>query len=183
SQSRRPDSIPPFLHLVAAELSNDALAKISWQWDLFMVNKSESKCIRVGPTQSEWKVFLSGQESCVDDLMWSYSRLFYKSRRLPCQHVMVVACKAHLFKVLPTTTVPSQWSMRKTEELYDSLGERPGAASTSYQHGESPVKSSNGASSCRTISNCLCRYISYWQSLFEVRTSPERGTVKHGRAV
>ncbi|KAF1791738.1 MULE transposase domain [Phytophthora cactorum] len=121
SQSRRPDSVPPFLHLVAAQLLNDALAKISAQWDLLMVNKGEAKCVHVGPTQSEWKVRLSGQETCVDDLMWSCSCLFYKSRRLPCQHVMMVARKAHRFKQLPFAAVPSRRSMKKTEELYDSL--------------------------------------------------------------
>ncbi|KAG6950932.1 hypothetical protein JG688_00013946, partial [Phytophthora aleatoria] len=41
SDHRKPDSVPPFLQFIAAQLSNDALTMVSAQWDLFMVNKSE----------------------------------------------------------------------------------------------------------------------------------------------
>ncbi|POM58936.1 LOW QUALITY PROTEIN: Hypothetical protein PHPALM_36354 [Phytophthora palmivora] len=95
TQSRSPDTIPTFLQLVAAQLSNDALAKVSAQWDLFMVNKKEARCLNVGPTQSEWNVVLPGREWCVNDITWSCSCLVFKSRRLPCQHVMMIAKIAH----------------------------------------------------------------------------------------
>ncbi|POM66746.1 LOW QUALITY PROTEIN: Hypothetical protein PHPALM_17342 [Phytophthora palmivora] len=121
TQFRSPDTIPTFLQLVAAQLSNDALAKVSAQWDLFMVNKKEARCLNVGPTQSEWKVVLPGREWCVNDITWSCSCLFFKSRRLPCQHVMMVAKIAHRFEVLPAAVVLTRWSMKETQTLYNEF--------------------------------------------------------------
>ncbi|OWY96597.1 hypothetical protein PHMEG_00033100, partial [Phytophthora megakarya] len=94
--------------------------KVSAQCDMFMVHQHEKKCSQVRATQSEWRVILPGREWCVNDLEWSCSCLFYKSRRLPCQHIMKVAA-CHGFEALPAAAVHVRWSMKETEELYETL--------------------------------------------------------------
>ncbi|ETP28716.1 hypothetical protein F442_22015 [Phytophthora nicotianae P10297] len=120
-QSRPADTVPPFLQKVSAQLSNDTFVKVSAQWKLFMEKQKEARCVQQLPVQSKWKVLLPGTVWCVDVLTWSCTCLFYKSFRLPCQHIMMVASKGHGLGTLPAATVPDRWSMKEREALFDSL--------------------------------------------------------------
>ncbi|GMF48118.1 unnamed protein product [Phytophthora fragariaefolia] len=106
---------------VSAQLSNDSFEKVSASWDLFMVNQKEATCVQKLPSRPEWKVLLPGNAWTVDTRDWSCTCMFYKSRRLPCQHIMMVTRKAHGLKALPTSTVPIRWSMKETGTLACNL--------------------------------------------------------------
>ncbi|GMF26376.1 unnamed protein product [Phytophthora fragariaefolia] len=78
--------------------------------------------MRTKATQrSEWKVLLPGNACTVDTRDWSCTCMFYKSRRLPCQHIMMVTRKVHGLNALPTSTVPIRWSMKETGTLACNL--------------------------------------------------------------
>ncbi|GMF20553.1 unnamed protein product [Phytophthora fragariaefolia] len=121
NEPRPPDTIPAFLQKVSTQLSNDSFANVSAQWDLFMVNEKEATCVQNLPSRSECKVLLPGNAWTVDTRDWSCTCMFYKSRRLPCQHIMMVTRKAHGLKALPTSTVPIRWSMKDTGTLACNL--------------------------------------------------------------
>ncbi|EGZ19504.1 hypothetical protein PHYSODRAFT_493119 [Phytophthora sojae] len=65
-------------------------------------------------------VSTSSRTYAVNDIDRTCSCLFYSSYRLPCRHLMFVAQKIHRFAEMPTSSLPSRWSM---SELIGFSGE------------------------------------------------------------
>ncbi|POM78914.1 LOW QUALITY PROTEIN: Hypothetical protein PHPALM_3505 [Phytophthora palmivora] len=75
STARQPGTIPDFLTLVSKHLSDDSLAKVRAQWDMFMAYSEEFSCKKLDASIGEWEIGTPGRAYGCNDFIWSWTCL------------------------------------------------------------------------------------------------------------
>lgn len=128
ASSRWTDSYPAFLREVQQRLSDFALIKVAGENDAFLAHPDQASECAVsrwraanGRAGSEYLLKSDAGFLTVDVVSWTCSCHHFRTWRLPCRHVMMVAAQHLKLDVLPTTCINARWNVYRGMSLNGAI--------------------------------------------------------------
>lgn len=115
SHSRQLSAVPRFVKAASARLSDYTYTLIRKELDILHDDMPQAECEKINGR--EWQVVTNYREYKCNSELWTYSRLFFSSVRLPCRHIMLVTRTGLRLRCLPDEAVNSRWCMRAARRL------------------------------------------------------------------